>query len=239
MMNFNVAAKSKDQANHGLAPYFYIIQHRPTGRRYAGYRGAADCSSTELLKEGGYFTSSKVVKALIESEGLSAFKIERIREFDDAADAYAYEIRFLKRIGAAKNPNWLNQRDVAGTRGCAGITYEKAYGTNKAKKLKKIRSDSVKKVRSKKYWASPNSSARRLVNEGTHNFLGGAIQKASCDRLIAAGTHHLLGPSANAKMIEKGIHPTQTIKVCEYCEKKVNSPNYSRWHGERCKSYAA
>jgi hypothetical protein len=44
-----------------------------------------------------------------------------------------------------------------------------------------------------------------MIAAGTHNFLGGKIQK---DRVIS-GKHHFLGPGVNNKRVQEGIHPFQ------------------------------
>ena len=52
----------------------------------------------ELLQEDGYQTSSKVVKDIINTEGLNSFKIRKIKEFDNKFDAMEYEVKFLQNI---------------------------------------------------------------------------------------------------------------------------------------------
>ena len=81
-------------------PYFYIIEHIKSGKYYAGVRFAKNCNKEELLQENGYYTSSKYVKELIESDGLESFKIRKIKEFDTAKEAMEYETRFLKKVKA-------------------------------------------------------------------------------------------------------------------------------------------
>ena len=51
-------------------PFFYIIQHIPSGKYYAGYCcKKSHCDSSKLMTEEGYKTSSKIIKEFIKNEG--------------------------------------------------------------------------------------------------------------------------------------------------------------------------
>ncbi len=89
-----------------MQPYFYIIRHKETGKYYAGSRTAKNFKPNELLKEGGYHTSSTIVKEIISTTGLNSFEVVRIKTFDTPSEAYDYETRFLKKINAANNKNF-------------------------------------------------------------------------------------------------------------------------------------
>jgi hypothetical protein len=93
------------------SPYFYIIEHKPTGKKYAGSRWAKGCHPDEFMKVDGYCTSSPIVKGLIESDGLDAFKILTIERMDDP---YAYETAFLQDNDCAKSDKWINTHNNAG-----------------------------------------------------------------------------------------------------------------------------
>jgi uncharacterized membrane protein len=94
-------------------PYFYIIEHIPSSKYYAGVRFAKNCSKDELLQEDGYQTSSKVVKDIINTEGLNSFKIRKIKEFDNKFDAMEYEAKFLHKVNAMYNDRFLNLNNTA------------------------------------------------------------------------------------------------------------------------------
>ena len=88
-----------------LRPIFYIIQHIPSGKYYAGYKS----NRKSFMTEGGYCTSSKVVNNIVNNEGLDIFRIIRIRYFISAKEAHSYEVRFLNRIRAMHNEKFYNQ----------------------------------------------------------------------------------------------------------------------------------
>lgn len=93
---------------------------------------------------------------------------------------------------------------------------------------------------------------QREIAAGTHNFLGGEIQrkwnrsavqngthhllgsKQNKDR-IAAGNHNLVGPNSNLSRLANGTHPSQMMRVCEHCGKECSVSMHVRWHGDNCK----
>ena len=85
--------------------YFYIIQHKNSGKKYCGSRRAKGCHPSELLKPDGYHTSSKIVKKIILNEGLDAFEIVEIVETENALE---YESNFQKKHDCAKSSEWFN-----------------------------------------------------------------------------------------------------------------------------------
>lgn len=90
-------------------PYFYIIQHIPSGLKYAGSRKRVGCYPNELLTPTGYKTSSNSVKKLIAKDGIESFQILEIKlESECGMDVYQYETRFLQENNVAKDPLWLN-----------------------------------------------------------------------------------------------------------------------------------
>lgn len=92
-------------------PYFYIIQEISTGMYYAGAKWAEGANPINFMIEGGYSTSSNVIKHIINRDGLSAFKIRKIRIFENAKQAEIYEKKFLSRIDAANHPMFYNQHN--------------------------------------------------------------------------------------------------------------------------------
>ena len=100
-------------------PFFYVIEHQPTGKLYMGSKWSSNPNSfanpSLFMVEGGYHTSSKVVKQLIKSDGLSSFSIKEIVLESDILDKFEsifkYEIHRLKEVDAGNNPAYLNKTD--------------------------------------------------------------------------------------------------------------------------------
>lgn len=97
----------------------------------------------------------------------------------------------------------------------------------------------------------------KLVKNGEHHFLGGAIQRKMVQdgihpwtnkekaseksrKRVMDGTHNFLGGEQarknNQRMLTNGTHPSQVILTCEHCNKAISSSMHARWHGNNCKS---
>lgn len=92
-------------------PYFYIIQHKPTQKYYAGCKINSSADSSNLMSKHGYKTTSKVIKELIKKEGLSVFEILRVKHFKSPEETLYYETKFLQKVNAAENPRFFNKHN--------------------------------------------------------------------------------------------------------------------------------
>lgn len=91
-------------------PFFYIIRHISSGKLYVGYKAEQKtCNSLTFMSNEGYQTSSKIIKEIINNEGLMSFEVDRIRHFSQGDIARDYESRFLNRVNAMNNPLFINQ----------------------------------------------------------------------------------------------------------------------------------
>jgi hypothetical protein len=95
-------------------PYFYVIEHIASGKKYAGSRWIKGCHPAEFMQPNGYCTSSPNVKRLIEEYGIEAFQIVEIKTIDDVGDVLSYETKFLVENDCAKSEKWLNAHNNTG-----------------------------------------------------------------------------------------------------------------------------
>jgi hypothetical protein len=93
-------------------PYTYHLFHSPTNKHYYGVRYAANADPSELGLS--YFSSSKEVHELIAKYGKSSFTYTVRKIFEDPKDAILWESKFLHRIDAKNNPNWINRHNGDG-----------------------------------------------------------------------------------------------------------------------------
>lgn len=91
-------------------PYVYHIAWDDLGVHYYGVRFARACSPDDLWNP--YRTSSAYVQRFITENGEPDI-IEVRKVFNTAADALAWETRFLVKIDAARRDNWLNRHNGA------------------------------------------------------------------------------------------------------------------------------
>jgi len=131
-----------------MKPYYYLIRHKPSGKLYAGSQYGRNSDPNNLLET--YFTSSKLVKDLIEKDGVDSFEIEYI---DCRPDAREYEQKYLmmmyEKYGREKFLDKFLNRNLS-----PGILLTEEI-IEKANKKRKV---------------SNSISAKKLIEEGRHNF---------------------------------------------------------------------
>lgn len=87
-------------------PYVYRISHISTGMFYIGVRYSINLKKKDLFDK--YFTSSKLVKSIIQNEGISSFTIDFIEEYDTAEQAVEREHILIKET--INDPMSMNGR---------------------------------------------------------------------------------------------------------------------------------
>ena len=90
-------------------PFTYLVKFKPTGQVYYGSRTKKGCQPSDLWTS--YFTRSKTVRQLIEQHGKDAFEVEIRRTFSTKEQAILWEHRVLRRVDAARNPQYLNKNN--------------------------------------------------------------------------------------------------------------------------------
>jgi len=88
-------------------PYTYVLTHIPSGKKYYGMRCRKNCHPDEFWVK--YFTSSKIVKRLIQQDGIYSFDFEIRKTFKTKIEAIVWEHKVLRRLKVHTDVNWLNQ----------------------------------------------------------------------------------------------------------------------------------
>lgn len=112
-------------------PFVYLLKFLPTGQLYIGSKTSKGSSVNNLWST--YFSSSKVIKALIKEHGKDAFRSEVRKVFETREEALEYEYRLLKRVDAKMNPKFLNMS--YGGKNFSGSTRTKEHQENLTKSL--------------------------------------------------------------------------------------------------------
>ena len=99
--------------NKYMEAYTYSIKHLPTNKIYYGVR-----KSTTVDIGTIYFSSSKLVKQMLQEEPIENFEFKVRQIFQSYEEARLHETRVLSRIQAVTNPMMLNQA-VSSPRLCA------------------------------------------------------------------------------------------------------------------------
>ena len=123
-----------------MKAYTYTIQHLPTNKIYYGVR-----KSTTVDIGTTYFSSSKLVKQLLQAEPIENFKFKVRQKFSSYEEARLHETKVLSRIKAVTNPMVLNQA-VSSPRLCSkNPTAEIQRRNSISKAMKQLWSDPVYK----------------------------------------------------------------------------------------------
>ena len=93
-------------------------------------------------------------------------------------------------------------------------------------------------------------TCQKMVEDGTHPFLGADIQRRSNLERVKNGTHNFLGGALQKEKSKNGTHNFFEINKrrreegtnhllkeveCPHCKKITNTGNFLRWHGDKCK----
>lgn len=188
-------------------PFTYCITFTITGQKYYGVRYARNCHPSQLWTS--YFTSSAIIKNLINLHGRDVFLYEIRKTFSSAVDACNYEHKFLTKINAAKNPKWLNSSNSGGKFHC---TPESSAKGGLKHKGKIISTETREKIRN-------SSKGRQNVRKGKR----GVVSDEAKLKISAAS---------------KGIPKPAKTLCCPYCLLEVKgASNAKRWHFENCKKH--
>lgn len=117
-------------------PYTYLIRHKRTDKLYHGSRTAKNCSPNELLKNGGYNTSSKIVKKIIKDEGILSFEIIYTKIHETINEARLAEETYHKEYDVKGNVKYFNMHNAGDKFYCNGHTEETKKKMSDIRKLK-------------------------------------------------------------------------------------------------------
>lgn len=197
--------------------YLYKKTHNKTGLQYLGktessnphqYRGSGTVWLRHINKHG-YDVTTEILKECNTNEELRHW-----------GQYYSALWNIVEDRDETGKKTWANLKPEEGIGGWGG-KYNPTY--------KRITAGTHNFI------GDSNPVYEQLKN-GTHNLLGGEITH----RRVEDGTHNFLGGEIQRqsahKRLERGTHPSQLKKECEHCKKIVDSANYNRWHGDKCKS---
>jgi len=172
-------------------PFSYYLYHRPTKQYYYGIRHRRGCHPSELWVK--YFSSSSLVKKLIEQYGADSFEWQVRKTFNDSTSAVIWEHRFLTRINAAGRNDWLNRHNggnkfrgpVSHTENTKQKISRKTKGIKKSDKTRFKMKESAKLREAQRRatgWKMPEDFAQRMVQTRKDKIEKGLIDPYSRER---------------------------------------------------------
>jgi hypothetical protein len=151
-------------------PYFYIIRHKFSNRRYAGSKWSIGSDPSNFFKEKGYFTSSKLIHNIIKEEGIDAFDVEEIIREEEIkipfgwSNIFEYETWFLESNNCAKDDKWLNQHNNSKHFRNKGIAWNKGLSKESDERILSATNKYIEN-RKENYWAPWNKGLNKDSDE--------------------------------------------------------------------------
>lgn len=236
-------------------PYTYLIKHIASGNLYHGSRTKRECNPDEFWKEEGYKTSSRIIKEIIDKEGLESFEIISIEIFSDVNEAILAEETYHKEYDVKGNVCYFNQHNAG----------EKFNTTGMESKMKGIpRSEETKnKLRIANQGKTLSEETKIKISKATKGEnnprFGVIISEETRDKISRSNkgkTSHMKGKnhseeskmkmreSSKGKIVsketkekisksKKGI-PFSKL-TCSHCNKVGGKGAMKRWHFDNCK----
>lgn len=225
-------------------PYTYRVTHLPSGTWYYGVRYANNCHPDDLFKK--YFTSSSVIRKLIESDGIDAFVLEIRKTFQDKNAAINWEHRVLRKI-----INWqkclnqiafpavtpeANRRSIATLKqkGDDGLNHYERNGQKwkeKKNKIDPITGLTFAEIRRQKYNTSLDKNKTRFVKADISGDKNPA-KREDVKRKISQTTKERIASGQ--------IVPWATGKKLDYVSKRMKGNNLvegMKWYNDGKKDY--
>jgi hypothetical protein len=234
-----------------MLPYTYLIKC-PNGKQYYGYRYANEVPPNEDLWKV-YFTSSKLIKELREQyNDDSQFVAIVDKVFETAADARAYEEKYLTENNCVESDDWLNRVNYGHKWHYRPETEEEHLAASE--RLKKYyeenphpwtgrnhSKETIEKIRATKTGTKATEETKRkksIAVTGENNPMYGRKQSEETKRKIATkakGNKHWLGKhhTEETKRKMKG-HP-----VSEETKRKISESHKRRHAAIKAKSSKA
>ena len=202
--------------------YFYLIQHKASGKFYAGSKYAI----TQYVHPDQfwnsdhkfpYYTKSKLVEKIRIEEGPDAFTVCFISPRPNH-DAREFEAKFLNSINAASNFDWLNQSNGSNNFKCESHAHS---DETKAKiglaSAGRICSDITR---------AKMSEARLGVSKSDETKL--RMSESFKGRIFSDEHRNNISLSQRGKI--------QETLTCVHCNKEGGKSNMKRYHFDNCKS---
>ncbi len=240
-------------------PYTYLIRHIASGNLYHGSRTKKGCNPDELLKEKGYKTSSKIIKSIIEDQGLEAFEIINIEIFDNIENARLAEQIYHKKYDVKGNVYYFNQWNAGEKFSTSGVP------RTEEEKRKQSLAMTGKMIREKNpMFGKPKSQSTitklRIANSGENHPMFGKPRseetKQKISNALSGENHYSYGKSLSNEHkkkisisnIGKSLTDEQREKLslskigksysktmCPHCGKEGGANAMSRYHFNNCR----
>jgi hypothetical protein len=201
--------------NLSYVGYTYCIKFLVTGQVYYGSRCAKNCNPNEFWVT--YFTSSKLVKSLIEQYGKESFAVEIRKTFtDDPKKAQEWERRVLRRIDAGRKSIFLNKSNGVAPilSGWKNPFYGKRHTDETKEKMKKSRPS-----------MQGDKNPRWKGGKDRRKFLGDDAARQQSHAEYMRRNNPMSNPESRKKLSEAALR-RKSLK-CAHCDKEFEPGGFS------------
>lgn len=227
-------------------PHVYIIKQNKTNKLYIGVRTqfkGTKCLESDLGDR--YFTSSKQIKPAWKSD-IDEFSIVCIIPCHSNHDALLLEIELILSHNAVVSDYYLNYH-------CPGQTFNRwgvvlsdetkdkisisLSGYKHTKEAKEKMSRTRQKENNPFFGRSHTEETKKALSDKNKGRRRTPEQIQKMSEVELGEKNHFYGKTHTdeTKEILAKKAKDREKKECTYCGKEVDSSNYGRWHGERCK----
>jgi hypothetical protein len=209
-------------------PFTYILYSKATNQYYYGSRYSKGCHPSQLWTT--YYTSSKLIKQLVNDHGKDNFTAKITRTFKTKEEARLWEHRFLTKVKASTNPKWLNQHNGAGdflNKGGLKLTPEHK------RKISESNLGKIKPGTSKSLLGNTRRRGKKFTEEQKRK-----VSVAKLGNKNRLGTSHsddikkIISERTSAALKGK----PKTVVTCPHCGKSGGQGNMKRYHFDNCKN---
>ena len=179
-------------------PGIYILTNQVNGMQYVGKD--SNLPSRVDKHFSGSEQDCRRIHNAIKKYGHDAFSVEIIQYHGISQEALNAVERWKIKQLHTLSPNGYNL--TKGGEGTLGFKHSKDT-------CEKISKNAKKRVEDGTHNLLGGEINKKRVEDGTHNFLGAEINK----KRVANGTHPFLGGENNKKRLANGTHPFQNPKV--------------------------
>lgn len=224
-------------------PYTYCITFLKTNQRYYGVKFSKNSAPSDLGKS--YFSSSKLVKQLIEKHGVDSFIFEVRRVFTCSDKARSWESKVHRRLNCAESIFWLNKHNQGEKFNFDWSGMKRSVDFKR--KISEANRTRVITDATKELW-SKQRKGRSPWNKGLKG-----VQKCSEEtrKKISQSSLGRKQPPRSESWVEKQKiaqqNRSEEIKIktsnslknqqkysCVKCGMRVTKSNLVRWHNEKC-----
>lgn len=220
--------------------YTYMIAWTSTKMKYYGCQYGKNANPNNIL-DWTYKTSSKYVREYVALHGKPDI-IKIHKTFNSVSECRKYEHTMLSMLMVVEKADWLNRTNNKAI--CPSTYTSQSWKNSHKSRNERLKHDDEFKAYMKEKYVSNMHSEQASIkrkntfkqtnhSQGKNNPRYGVIvsqstkDKISAARKSQTALNKKLGANLNSKRL-----------TCEYCGKdNLNTGNYKRWHGKRCKMF--